>query len=367
MYTTLKMIKTGEACTGGYARQLAFFGQNPKVRDQHIPIHAIGLIGGKEDISWAVNSAMIVDPEEFAALRERLIVPIWLAKTSAVLELAHNTAYRGMGTGSSNAKKYAHLIPLFDRALTLKTHEEIDTFLKEARMMNFEHAFFSDVVHAGEWTVPSIFIAYIVEHHDLTISHGTKAGKLIYKLQQDAIEARAKATVALEQMRTPVDAVEPALVGATTAALGDDDEEEDDNGPVADVPPPLPPLRNASSRYDEDEVDEETATDWVDDDEEEDESPRRARAAKKPTKSGNLRVFGDETQGKTEGRTIAKILHADPFKFMAELSFKTPPGVKVKKPQGVSAPILTVSVSKGEDAFELVKLLNSRQGLPDQV
>src|SRR5438093_10600878 len=65
MHTTLNILKTTDACTGGYGRMIGFFGDRKKFGDQLIPLSVVSLIGGPDDAQWALHNSAVIDEEQY--------------------------------------------------------------------------------------------------------------------------------------------------------------------------------------------------------------------------------------------------------------------------------------------------------------
>ena len=75
MYTTLDFLKSNAACTPGFGRMLRFFGTKFD-RFEKIPLHVVSLVGGYTDAGWTIESALIIDPEQYAEFRARTLPPM---------------------------------------------------------------------------------------------------------------------------------------------------------------------------------------------------------------------------------------------------------------------------------------------------
>ena len=194
------MMKRGQACTGGYGRQIAFFGTKLALKAQHIPLHAIALIGGKEDINWTIENAMYVDPVEYVAFQKRTIQGVWGRLCQRFIENALS--------GFDNIKN-KHLKSIALEALAVADYDGIMAFLAKHKFSNFSHNLFAEVIHNACWGSPAAYMSLVLESLDNTVYSNTTIGKSILAER----EARAKAkSKAMEKDVALAVTAEPALI-----------------------------------------------------------------------------------------------------------------------------------------------------------
>ncbi len=354
MYSTLEMMKRGQACTGGYGRQIAFFGTKLALKTQHIPLHAIALIGGKEDINWTIENAMYVDPAEYMVFQKRTIQGVWGRLCQRFIENSLS--------GFDNIKN-KHLKPIAMEALAVAEYDGIMAFLERHRFSNFKHNMFSEVIHNACWTSPAAYMGVVIESLDNTVYSDSNMGKAI--LAEREARAKLKAQAMEKDVALAVTA-EPSLI----ETLQNESDEDDVEATVTIST--MAPGRSARSARDDDddEEEEERESDWNEDDDDEDEAPRRGRAIPaKKAKSHRVNVHVHEfyTTRLPEGQNIARAFSEDPYDFMAKLSYKVPKGVSINRVKEGEKRVLSINLTDERDMFAILKLLNSRAGIPDQL
>lgn len=302
MHTTLALLKSVKACVPGYGRQISFFGTKSSLKDQKIPLSAVALIGGKEDASWALTNGIIFDAEEYERFYRRQAVSVFKS-------LCSSNIY------SNAMREYKHptIKEFVERSMTIHTFEELEIYLKEARLYNFDHTLWSNVIRDLCWSSPASFIDKCIEILEKT-----------YTTNNNWSFPR--------ELQNPYDPKDRARVRATSPVLA-----------------PVPTL-------DVEDVEDDDAED-------EDDTPRRGRGRSSvgsKSKSVPIKCYWISTTRKelSPGQNLAHMLDEDPYSFLGKLEFKMPKGMKIVVENGV--PVMRAEVTDSKNMFYLIRELTAR-------
>lgn len=312
---------------------ISFFGTASDIKQQHIPLHVVGLVGGSSDLSWTVENALVIDPVEFEAFRRRTLLGVWnLILNDKCIESA-SSMHSLMGA-MRNAK-LAHVRRFFIEATQQQTYEGLVAFMAEARGFSVNHRLWMQVLSNDVWTSPKEYIDFVTQHINATTGGSSTIG-LAMAAARDAAKSAAAATAA------------PAAPRSHVAGFVDDREDAAPVAPrarVADFQHP-----SECEEEDRDDVDED---DDEDDDDDEDR-PRRAPAARAKRE---VWFFESSTKPGPTLEKLARVLTADPYAFMNELKYKLPRGIT--RTSGANQ-ALRVEVTETNAMFHVLHTLAQR-------
>jgi hypothetical protein len=237
MYTTINLLKQNEACTGGFGRMLAFFGPNVKLRDQKIPLHVIALVGGWDDMCWALEEALVIDKEQYTKFFYKHAPAVW--KHLMFRHLLVSSRQSTNGEMRKKERKFPFLLQSCKRALLLETTEDILAFIEDYKYLCYDHLLQTRVVKNEVWNSPQAFIDYVLK---------TVFGQ---KYPANAFILAAKKCEIVQQVAKP--AKKPARGAARRSRdwdeEADDTEEEDDD--MSDIS--IPFLATLSDKFSKEE------------------------------------------------------------------------------------------------------------------
>lgn len=344
MYTTLNMLKQVEACKPGFGRMLAFFGLGANVKEQKIPLHVVSLVGQLDDAGWAMSNGLVIDPQEFDALRRRHLVPLFMYKM-----------YKGYIQSSSSRQKMEKK-PLvhgyFKRALELRTYEQVDAFLQETRFLSFENSLFKDVLRNDAWNDPLEFLkmckdqmSYKLSTSDDWYYEGELARSYIPHMYL-AIAGLPTDTPFIPLGKTAISKKKSPAPRGRAAVRRRDEEDED---------------REDDEDQDWQETSIAPATQEISSDTTAVLEAVSAGTAIKPKAApikipDTIHIFKEYMPKRNNAENFARILSTTPFDFMRTMTYRMPKAVKVKPETNGT---MTVTVGDTESMLRIVRSLNS--------
>jgi len=354
MYTTLSMLKQVEACKPGFGRMLSFFGIDRTIRDQRIPLHVVALVGNLEDANWTMSNGLIIDPAEFLALRRRHLVPMFMYRLYR--EYLTNADRR------TRVDKKPAIKALFDRALKLRTYEEIDSFLKEVQYSSFDQVTFKEVLRNDMWTDP---LQFILALKNMTGNKISTSDSWFYEsqIQRDYIPHIYLAAMGLP----PETSFEPLLgsrspakkskvpAGRRRSVSMNDDDEADSDDDEDDAPRRAPAAQRRARMVASDVQQIDSSTTAVIEAVSAGTSTKIEQVVKPISIPDCIYIFKDYMPKRGSAENFARLLSTTPFDFMKTMKYKLPKQVKV----AVTNDVMTVTVTDSESMLRIVRSLNS--------
>lgn len=311
MYTTLALLKSVKACVPGYGRQISFFGTKAALKDQKIPLCAVALIGGKDDVGWALSNGVVLDKEQFDVFFRRHAVSVFKSLCSS-----------NIYSGGLRDFKHKTVKELVTRSTKIHTFDELTDFLKEARGYNFDHALWNSVIDDVCWTSPAKFIEKCLEILDKTYTTGNNWSFPMHLINPHDPKDR----IHIAPAPTPAPATEPVAVEAAPAVA------------------PSQPYGFDS------------------DDEEEDERPRRAPrggVGKKKASSPIKCYWISSTRSElSAGQNAGHLFDESPYDFLGTLEYKLPKNVSIVVENG--EPVMRTEVTEKKTMFYMLRELTAR-------
>lgn len=157
MYTTLEILKNGNACTGGYGRMLSFFTTRMKFKTMPIPLWMVALVGTHDDMEWATANAMVIDPTMFADFRKRTILSVVKSKF-----------WNNFQNNWPDANRNKLCRDATHEAMRLKTPEEAEAWLVKWGAYHFAHELWSEVIENEIFHMPHRYVVYVQENQSRT-------------------------------------------------------------------------------------------------------------------------------------------------------------------------------------------------------
>lgn len=167
MYTSMALLKENNACVGGFTRMASFIGVKPPAKQILFPIWMVGLLGTKDDLTWAIENAMLIDRSQFNELLERTKLQVFHMKLWKF--------YDGQASSISNAAAGSTLQQVFDHAKTVNTLEEMTVFFDKWSNRSSSARIWRDVILWSGWYTPSEYLDFLVENLTTPISTSHKA------------------------------------------------------------------------------------------------------------------------------------------------------------------------------------------------
>lgn len=198
MYTSLAILKNVSACQNGFTTQLEFWGLGKEVKDQRIPLHAIALIGGGSDCTWALNNGVVINPSEYEAVYKRHALDVWrrLLNDNNVYANLHSMQLQMQKQKKNKPKVKVKATParafdedeeeedevcethahkerllakyrnpgyaFYRRAVDCKTVHEVDTLIAELRYNTYSIPLWQVILHEA-WKSPKHFLLILLE------------------------------------------------------------------------------------------------------------------------------------------------------------------------------------------------------------
>lgn len=337
MYTTLNILKHGDACVPGFTRMASFFGISPDVKDQRIPLHVVALVGGLSDAQWALDNAAVIDEEDFKKFYARHLPAVF--KRMMYYELERR---------NRNSKtKNPILNELLKEAFSVHTFEQIEAFLKKARSYRFDHALYNSVLNDRCWSNPHQFIHKALETLTETYTYGEQIGFP-------------------EDIFVPKDGKDPHSRRATPRGRHRDDDDDADYD--EEDQRPRPAVRRSRDN-DDDWKDFERPTvsmtyrkefgDWLK------EHPHAYSSS--ASSSGEMYFVRTTRRGATNGQNAAFMLcvEDDPYAFMSTMKYKVPKGIKVAPATETAPARMSINIDDPKQMFALVRVITTKTELPD--
>lgn len=339
MYTTLNILKHGDACVPGFTRMASFFGITPDVKEQRIPLHVVALVGGLSDAQWALDNAAVIEEEEFKKFYQRHLPAVF--KRMMYYEIER----RNRGSKTKNPI----LNDLIKEAFTVHTFEQIEAFLKKARSYRFDHALYNSVLNDRCWSNPHQFIHKALETLTETYTYGEQLG-----FPEDTF--------------VPKDGKDPHSQRRASTTRGRSNRDDEDDYDDEDERPRRPVARR--SRDDDD--------DWGDF-----ERPTVSMTYRKEfgewlkthphsystssSSSGEMYFIRTTRRDATNGQNAAFLLcnEDDPYAFMSRMKYKVPKGIKVAPATETAPARMSISIDDPKQMFALVRVITTKSEMPD--
>lgn len=310
MYTTLALLKAVSACKPGYGRQIAFFGLKCD-RDQKIPMHVIGLVGGLDDFIWTLDHGAIIDKDDFAAFRARTLVGVW-----------RNLCDQNFSGDDYIRGKHSHTTRAAVEACELRTSEEIEHFLSIHQQYHFDVPFYEKVVHARELVEPLRYLKFVKENIARTIPRSSK----VYPAMAAEIAGKARPTRLSAPMELDLSAQSKAarrakMAGAALAEAQNTEELEEISAKK----------RSASHQN------------WA-------ALSAKFGAGYKASipSASSLPSFPPSTQDLDKAQRLAELMSLTPYAFLTELQYRSSPDCEIQEGR------LVVKVDAGHAAFTML-------------
>lgn len=173
MYTTIEMLKRDEACASGYGRMLSFFGQTAEAKTQRIPLHAVALVGGYEDVSWATTNSLIIEPTDYLDLRERTLVSVL---HTILADEVNDNALSNPGT------RHQYLAPLLADLDKILVANDVEAFMAKARGFTSDHPVWEEVLNNAIWSGPAAYIDAVVGNAHRTVRSNSWVGRSLLRI-----------------------------------------------------------------------------------------------------------------------------------------------------------------------------------------
>jgi hypothetical protein len=156
MKTSMNLLRTTNACVGGFGRQASFWTVRPKAKAIEYPIWLVGLIGNYDDLNWALSNALIVDEAEFEALKDRTFWPMF--QTIFWSNISASTILK-----ESQKKTGDFVRDALQEALEIKDRTQAETWMAKYRRFKINNNLFANVANHACWTDPQQYLSHLAE------------------------------------------------------------------------------------------------------------------------------------------------------------------------------------------------------------
>jgi hypothetical protein len=160
MHTTLELLKQTKACVPGYTRMISFFTTDAGFKKMPIPLWAIGLIGEWDDVEWATDNALIIDPVAFEVLRQYTFLSVF-----------KDMFWERYTDNHDGRSKNPIINQMVEDSIKARSNEDVQSVLDKYRKYHFEDRMWTQMLENAVWYCPHEYIKFVYQNMGNTIHY----------------------------------------------------------------------------------------------------------------------------------------------------------------------------------------------------